>query len=37
MQQQVEKIFTEIGLNVDKEFPVGPYMLDFALKKKKVS
>ncbi|CXI09027.1 RAP protein, putative [Plasmodium berghei] len=36
MQQQVEKIFTEIGLNVDKEFPVGPYMLDFALKKKKI-
>ncbi|SCM00237.1 RAP protein, putative [Plasmodium chabaudi chabaudi] len=36
MQQQVEKIFTEIGLNVDKEYPVGPYMLDFALKKKKI-
>ncbi|WBY55606.1 RAP protein [Plasmodium yoelii yoelii] len=36
MQQQVEKIFTEIGLNVNKEFPVGPYVLDFALKKKKI-
>ncbi|CAD2111986.1 RAP protein, putative [Plasmodium vinckei] len=36
MQQQVERIFTEIGLNVDKEFPVGPYMLDFAIKKKKI-
>ncbi|CRG99108.1 RAP protein, putative [Plasmodium relictum] len=36
MQQQIEKLFKEIGINVQKEYPIGPYILDFALKKKKI-
>lgn len=36
IQQQIAKLFKEIGLNVEKEFLIGPYVLDFALKKKKV-
>ncbi|KNG74298.1 hypothetical protein PFMG_00506 [Plasmodium falciparum IGH-CR14] len=36
IQQQIAKLFKEIGLNVEKEFLIGPYVLDFALKKKKI-
>ncbi|CRG97260.1 RAP protein, putative, partial [Plasmodium gallinaceum] len=36
MQQQIEKIFKEIGIYVQKEYKIGPYILDFALKKKKI-
>ncbi|VWU52459.1 RAP protein, putative [Hepatocystis sp. ex Piliocolobus tephrosceles] len=36
MQDQIEKIFKELGVKVEKEIPVGPYMLDFALKKRKI-
>ncbi|SOV15010.1 RAP protein, putative [Plasmodium sp. gorilla clade G2] len=36
IQQQIAKLFKEIGLNAEKEFLIGPYVLDFALKKKKI-
>ncbi|SBT71788.1 RAP protein, putative [Plasmodium malariae] len=36
IQQQVDKIFKEIGLRAERELPVGPYMLDFAIKKKRI-
>ncbi|GAW79948.1 RAP protein [Plasmodium gonderi] len=34
MQKQMEKIFKEIGLRAEQEFPIGPYVLDFAFRKK---
>ncbi|SBT32817.1 RAP protein, putative [Plasmodium ovale wallikeri] len=36
IQQQIERVFKEMGLHAQRELPVGPYMLDFALKKKRV-
>lgn len=36
MQKQLEKLLKEMGLKADREFPVGPYVLDFALQKKRV-
>lgn len=35
MQKQLEKLLKEMGLKADREFPVGPYVLDFALQKKR--
>lgn len=36
IQHQIEKLLKEIGLVLQKEFPLGPYILDFALTKKKI-
>ncbi|GAB65457.1 RAP protein [Plasmodium cynomolgi strain B] len=35
MQKQLEKLLKEMGLKADREFPVGPYVLDFVLQKKR--
>ncbi|ANQ07027.1 Uncharacterized protein PCOAH_00014560 [Plasmodium coatneyi] len=35
MQKQLEKLLKEMGLKADREFPMGPYVLDFALQKKR--
>ncbi|KJP85979.1 hypothetical protein AK88_04388 [Plasmodium fragile] len=35
MQKQLEKLLKEMGLKSDREFPVGPYVLDFVFHKKR--